>query len=607
MLEMLDLSGNSFNASIPSTLNQCKKLKYLNMDNNKIYGHLPTDIGRLTMLQLLDLSNNNLTGSLPQSLFNISTLRLINLRNNQFGGQLPQDMCENAHSLTQISILNNYVSGIIPSSIGNCTSLTRLYLGANSFTEPPATPIIYALPKHLTKTLPFPLFQVNPLAFNVEVTRSERFEGAIRPEAADCCQRSPIRGKMETVFVVPVFHVGGSLVRNADGMLVYEGGSVEKFDRMDLDLVNFLDLEAEAIVIDEEESSSASTDDGGYESAEDELYRPPKFVSEDDDTDSEVEGSSRKCSQKSKGANPKHKGRKSVSNAGEKGKGVLRMKKDGKNKGKNKGCGKGAKKGATGAKVGPKPKAAMGGPSVNVEEGPADEGVSGHPDWKKNDKVRVRVKCKAADCPWLAHCSTLGCFQVKTYRSEHTCARDEGSGAADQHWLSRKIEKGHNYKTCKGAPANTNPRRSTRKKRREEPSTNTAPLATEISQFAPQVEVDDDVGTQDAGLSDTVNAALQPQVYTGLKYHDNLDLLCSVICLIVCIRHRSLWLHQAVLLRQSATKGSGLSNQFEGVHQGEPWHPRIKLVLIRLDPRNQQRNLPSKQLKAQWQAHLKKL
>ncbi|MED6171634.1 hypothetical protein PIB30_042459 [Stylosanthes scabra] len=75
-----------------------------------------------------------------------------------------------------------------------------------------------------------------------KVARSESFEVAIWPEAADCCQRSPIRGKMETVFAVPVFHVGGSLVPNADGILVYEGGSVEKFDRMDLDLVNFLDL-----------------------------------------------------------------------------------------------------------------------------------------------------------------------------------------------------------------------------------------------------------------------------------------------------------------------------------------------------------------------------
>ncbi|MED6223869.1 hypothetical protein PIB30_078321 [Stylosanthes scabra] len=76
---------------------------------------------------------------------------------------------------------------------------------------------------------------------------------------------------------------------------------------------------------------------------------------------------------------------------------------------------------------------------------------------------------------------------------------------------SKSGEKGHNYKTCKGAPANTNRRRSTRKKRRGEPSTNTAPLATEISQSAPQVEVDDDIGTQNAGLNDTVNAALQPQ------------------------------------------------------------------------------------------------
>ncbi|MED6206886.1 hypothetical protein PIB30_030768 [Stylosanthes scabra] len=229
---------------------------------------------------------------------------------------------------------------------------------------------------------------------------------------------------MDTVFAVPVFHIGGSLVRNAEGILVYEGGSVEKFDRMDLNLVNLEDLvklledelgyktkkklhwldvaddhlesglyclhrdkeinamrenvlrnyglseefhiyvehevsmphpaenppaqEAEAIVIDDEDSSSSSTDDGGYESADDELYKPPKFVSEEDDTDSEVEGSSRKSSQKGKSANPKHKGRRSVSNAGEKGEGV-----------------------------GSKPKAAMGGLSVNDEDGPADEGVPG--------------------------------------------------------------------------------------------------------------------------------------------------------------------------------------------------------------------------------------
>ncbi|XP_057745171.1 uncharacterized protein LOC130963039 [Arachis stenosperma] len=64
--------------------------------------------------------------------------------------------------------------------------------------------------------------------------------------------------------------------------------------------------------------------------------------------------------------------------------------------------------------------------------------------WIKNDKERVRVDCKGEECPWVVHVSynnSLRCFQVKTFKSEHTCARDIGSNAADQHWLSNKIEK----------------------------------------------------------------------------------------------------------------------------------------------------------------------
>ncbi|KAJ1418405.1 Serine-threonine/tyrosine-protein kinase, catalytic domain [Sesbania bispinosa] len=51
-----------------------------------------------------------------------------------FGGQLPEEMCQQAHSLQQISILNNKVGGTIPRSISNCTSLKRLFLGVNFFT-----------------------------------------------------------------------------------------------------------------------------------------------------------------------------------------------------------------------------------------------------------------------------------------------------------------------------------------------------------------------------------------------------------------------------------------------------------------------------------------
>ncbi|MED6213691.1 hypothetical protein PIB30_095747 [Stylosanthes scabra] len=59
-------------------------------------------------------------------------------------------------------------------------------------------------------------------------------------------------------------------------------------------------------------------------------------------------------------------------------------------------------------------------------------------------------------------------------------------------------EKGHNYKTCKGAPANTNPRKSTRKKRRGETSTQTAPIdiqaeAASDSQHQPSVPIQPNV------------------------------------------------------------------------------------------------------------------
>ncbi|MED6173055.1 hypothetical protein PIB30_055703 [Stylosanthes scabra] len=48
--------------------------------------------------------------------------------------------------------------------------------------------------------------------------------------------------KMATIYVVPVFHVGGKLFQNEDGVLVYEGGKVEKVEEMDIDHLNFGDL-----------------------------------------------------------------------------------------------------------------------------------------------------------------------------------------------------------------------------------------------------------------------------------------------------------------------------------------------------------------------------
>ncbi|MED6178630.1 hypothetical protein PIB30_109417, partial [Stylosanthes scabra] len=67
-------------------------------------------------------------------------------------------------------------------------------------------------------------------------------------------------------------------------------------------------------------------------------------------------------------------------------------------------------------------------------------------------------------------------------------------------------EKGHNYKTCKGAPANPAPKTNSRKKRRGESSTQDA-CDVQVSQSAPQPE------GEDGGVdSQQGNSAAQVQV-----------------------------------------------------------------------------------------------
>ncbi|KAI4297037.1 hypothetical protein L6164_036946 [Bauhinia variegata] len=118
-LESVDLSGNALSGRIPPSLHQCKGLKYLTLTSNKLDGYLPTEFGKLPMIEELEFSNNNLTGPLLP-LFNLSTLRMANLRYNNFDGELPQEICDKAHSLQHISILNNDVEGSIPRPLQPC-------------------------------------------------------------------------------------------------------------------------------------------------------------------------------------------------------------------------------------------------------------------------------------------------------------------------------------------------------------------------------------------------------------------------------------------------------------------------------------------------------
>ncbi|MED6185809.1 hypothetical protein PIB30_060619 [Stylosanthes scabra] len=68
------------------------------------------------------------------------------------------------------------------------------------------------------------------------------FESAIGVVVRVRSEQSLPSKKMDEVIVVPVFHVGGWMVRNEDGALVYDGGTVEKLERIDIEVLSFGDL-----------------------------------------------------------------------------------------------------------------------------------------------------------------------------------------------------------------------------------------------------------------------------------------------------------------------------------------------------------------------------
>ncbi|KAG2704441.1 hypothetical protein I3843_05G004300 [Carya illinoinensis] len=137
-LQVLDLSTNKLTGTIPRNLCLSNQLRILILLKNFLFGPIPEGLGTCSSLTRVRLSSNYLNGSIPKGFLYLPQLNFMELQNNYLSGTLP----ENANSsstpakLAQLNLSNNLLSGLLPISFSNFSSIQILSLSGNQISGP---------------------------------------------------------------------------------------------------------------------------------------------------------------------------------------------------------------------------------------------------------------------------------------------------------------------------------------------------------------------------------------------------------------------------------------------------------------------------------------
>ncbi|KAG8637310.1 hypothetical protein MANES_15G107167v8 [Manihot esculenta] len=147
-LKTIDLANNVISGSLPDDM--CKNLPNLQrliVHHNKLVGQIPSSIGQCSELLRLYLNSNYFTGNIPRSLGNLTRVQELYLGFNNLTGEIPEEL-GSLLLVEQLVLRDNYLSGLIPKSLFNCTSLLLLSLGANDYLSGPIPSEIGELPSN---------------------------------------------------------------------------------------------------------------------------------------------------------------------------------------------------------------------------------------------------------------------------------------------------------------------------------------------------------------------------------------------------------------------------------------------------------------------------
>ena len=132
-LKTVDFSFNNLNTTFNfSSLTGLRNIQNIHMAGCSVRSRLPDNINVLQSLNTLDLDNNMfLSGTIPSSLGDISSLQYILLASNDLNGTIPSELAQ-LGNLTILDLQSNSLSGTIPTEFDLLTNLESFNYSGNS-------------------------------------------------------------------------------------------------------------------------------------------------------------------------------------------------------------------------------------------------------------------------------------------------------------------------------------------------------------------------------------------------------------------------------------------------------------------------------------------
>ncbi|KAM3324833.1 hypothetical protein P3S67_005985 [Capsicum chacoense] len=133
-LYAINLKENQLQGPIPKSYLDLQGLFSLSISQNKFGGQISSTICNLKTLRVLDLGSNHLNGTIAHCLGEMSGLAVLDLNNNRLSGTINTTF-NTENEFTIINLYGNKLQGKVPPSLINCRYLEFLDLGNNELND----------------------------------------------------------------------------------------------------------------------------------------------------------------------------------------------------------------------------------------------------------------------------------------------------------------------------------------------------------------------------------------------------------------------------------------------------------------------------------------